>query len=230
LGYYLILVYFCANKYTKIKPMEKEWSIIWHDSLDSTNLEAQRLIDDGHDIDNLSVIATKIQTAGKGQGDHVWVVRPGENLTFTVILKYCTELPDIKAADQQLVSMITALSVVDYLKSKGIDANIKLPNDIYVGKLKICGILIRHKVKSEQLLSSILGVGINVNQTVFPEYLPNPVSIANITGKSDYDIEEELLVFLCKFTALLDMLANGRAAEIQERFQSLIIEIASSGR
>ncbi len=65
--------------------MEEHTDIIWFDTLESTNSEARRRFSD---LDNLSVIAASSQSAGRGQGAHVWCSEPGANLTFTVVLKF----------------------------------------------------------------------------------------------------------------------------------------------
>lgn len=150
--------------------MKSKTDIIWLDSAESSNDEARKAIDS---LDNLSVIAVRHQTKGRGQGDHQWCTAPGRNLTFSIALKDL----DIIPSEQIAISQITALSVVDFLYLYGIDANIKLPNDIYVGTKKICGILIENSICSSKMTWSIVGVGINVNQTSFPSSLPNPTSI-----------------------------------------------------
>lgn len=169
--------------------MGKKYDIIWYDSIDSTNLEAKRTI---RSLDNMSVIAALCQFDGKGQGDHIWLTEPGLNLTFTIVLKYASQFP---AAEQKRISDLSAESVADYLKSHGIDAWIKAPNDLWVGERKICGMLINHGICGENLSWSILGIGININQEVFPPELPNPVSLSMLTGKK-YDIKKELESFL----------------------------------
>jgi BirA family biotin operon repressor/biotin-[acetyl-CoA-carboxylase] ligase len=71
-----------------------------------------------------------------------------------------------------------------------------LPNDIYVGDEKICGILIEHAVRGESMLHSIIGVGMNVNQTVFDDSLPNPTSLALEIGHDRINLQtllQELL-------------------------------------
>lgn len=150
--------------------MKNNPDIIWLDKAESSNDEARKAIDA---LDNLSVVAVRCQTAGRGQGTNSWVSAPGENLTFSVVLKDL----DISASEVIAISQITALSVVDFLKTHGITAKIKLPNDIYVGGRKICGILIENSICSGKLGWSIIGIGININQTVFPSHLPNPTSL-----------------------------------------------------
>ena len=157
--------------------MTKKHDIIWLDTIDSTNDDARRRIDT---LDNLSVLSAREQTAGRGQRGNIWSAKPGENLTFSIIMKFGGHngLTPVRALDQFVISEIAALSVVDLLASHDIEAKVKWPNDIYVGPNKICGILIENSVRDAFLTSSIVGIGLNVNQTVFDTSLPNPTSIA----------------------------------------------------
>jgi len=171
--------------------METLPAIIWYDVIDSTNSEVARHIDD---LDNLSVVAAIEQTAGRGQGDHKWHSRPGENLTFTAVLKFGKEgaLAPLAVRDALYITEIITLALRRLLSSHGIEARIKWPNDIYVGDDKICGILIENRLSGKQVVASIIGVGLNVNQTRFPEDLPNPVSMAVLTQER-YDIKELMI-------------------------------------
>jgi BirA family biotin operon repressor/biotin-[acetyl-CoA-carboxylase] ligase len=150
--------------------MKNKADILWLESAESSNDEARKAIDS---LDNLSVVAVRCQTSGRGQGTHSWESAPGENLTFSVVLKDF----DISPKEQIAISQITALSVVDLLSRYEVAAKIKLPNDIYVGTKKICGILIENSLCGNNLRWSIVGIGININQTVFPSHLPNPTSL-----------------------------------------------------
>lgn len=153
---------------------KKTYNVIWLDSVDSTNSEAKRKIEE---LGNISVIAAKEQTSGRGQRGNIWLSEPGMNLTFSVVLKYDQMQVNVKAQDQFHISESTAFSVIDLLAQYGINARIKLPNDIYVGDRKICGILIEHSLCGEYIAHSIVGVGINVNQLIFDPSLPNPTSM-----------------------------------------------------
>ena len=141
--------------------MKSKHKIIWLNEVDSTNEEAKRHISV---IDNLSVLTALSQTAGRGQRGNSWLSAPGENLTFSIVLKH---EPKVKAYDQFVISEIVSLSVVDFLSSYGISARIKWPNDIYVGDRKISGILIEHSVTGDSLSSSVVGIGLNINQRNF---------------------------------------------------------------
>lgn len=151
--------------------MTNKHDIIWLDEVDSTNRYTRTHISE---LDNLSVIAALSQTDGKGQGDHKWHSEPGQNLLFSIVLKH----PSIPPSEQSRISDAAAESVVRLLAAHGIDAWIKPPNDIWVGSKKICGILIEHSLIGQRISWTIIGIGLNVNQTVFPADLPNPTSMA----------------------------------------------------
>lgn len=154
---------------------------MWFDTLDSTNDEARRRM---NDIDNLSVLSAENQTAGRGQRGNSWKSNAGENLMFSVVLKFREQ--SLQAYDQFAVSEIAALSVVDFLSEYGIVTQIKWPNDIYAGTRKICGILVENAVRGEWLASSIVGIGLNVNQRNFDISLPNPTSMVLCSSPSSH--------------------------------------------
>ena len=137
------------------------------------------------------VVWADFQTAGRGQRGHLWHSKRGENLTFSVVLEP-TFLP---IAEQFSVSEVVALSLVDMLSEYGIGARIKWTNDIYVGDKKLVGILIEHSLAPTTLRRTIVGIGININQTEFDASLPNPVSMAQLLGR-ELDAEEVLHCFL----------------------------------
>lgn len=156
--------------------MKSKHDIIWIDSTDSTNDEVRRRFSE---LDNLSVLTAQRQTYGRGQVGNLWSSAPGENLTFSIIMKFGDGLmPEVRAIDQFVISKVAALSVVDLLAAHDIEGKIKWPNDIYVENRKICGILIENALMGYNLVSSIIGIGLNVNQTCFDPSLPNPTSIA----------------------------------------------------
>lgn len=173
--------------------MSKKSDIIWLDSVDSTNDYVRRHIDT---FDNLSVVSALSQVNGKGQGDHRWHSEHGANLLFSILVKD----PAIRITEQKVISDSTASCIVELLFRHGIEAWVKPPNDIWVGSKKICGVLIEHSLRAGRISWSIIGIGINVNQTVFPEELPNPTSIALESGKTD--VKDLLTEFMEIFSRL----------------------------
>lgn len=161
-----------------------ERNIIWLESTDSTNDELRRRLNLSG---NLTIIAAERQSAGRGQGNHTWHSEPGRNLTFSVLLRHRC----LKASDALAVTSIMALGIRDYLHTKGIEPWIKWPNDIWVSEKKICGILVENSMRAGKIDFSIVGVGLDLNQTEWPSDLPNPVSLKELTG-TEYDTREEL--------------------------------------
>lgn len=199
--------------------MAKRHDIIWLESVDSTNEECRRRISD---IDNLSVVAALSQTSGRGQRGNVWLSEAGQNLTFSIVLKFPAkglkaEMEPMLAYDQFVLSEITSLAIVDLLADFGIEAKIKWPNDIYVGDRKICGMLIENSLRGEWIQHSIIGIGLNVNQRNFDVTLPNPTSMVLCSELScssggqvgsdsvpHYELQELLEEFMHIFRGYLD--------------------------
>lgn len=169
--------------------MPNSCPIIWHDVLDSTNKEARRLIESGLTDDKMTFVAAKSQTNGRGQGDHLWHSAPGENLTFSAIVRYAPD--ELAAKDQQEINARILPVICTFLREEGVEPRIKLPNDVYVGDRKICGILVENILMGADLLWSIIGIGLNLNENDFPADLPNPVSLHQLTGKK-YSPEEAM--------------------------------------
>lgn len=169
--------------------MKNKTDIIWYETLDSTNNEARRLL---QDIGHTTVIAALEQTAGRGQRGNVWKSGAGMNLTFSILLKAGVDgFPAMPADCQFVISEAVTLGICSFLETKGITTKIKWPNDIYADDRKICGMLIENTLSGRLLRNCIAGIGLNVNQTDFPEDLPNPVSMSAITGQT-YDLASSL--------------------------------------
>ena len=160
--------------------MKAEIPITWFDSIDSTNSEARRQLPANA---KMSVYAAKFQTAGRGQRGNKWSSAAGQNLTFSVLLNFThPQMPDLAVRNQFLLSIVAALSVSDLLQKLNIRNSIKWPNDIYIGRRKVCGMLIENIVGNTGLEHSIIGIGLNLNQTEFPPELVNPTSVLVCSG------------------------------------------------
>lgn len=155
----------------------KDFNIIWHDQLTSTNEYAWELAFEN--APEWTVAVADFQTKGKGQGKNVWESNYRENLSFSVIL-----YPEnFDATDMFYISKAVSLALCEALSVHHIEASVKWPNDIYVGDQKIAGILIEQSVMNHKVLHSIIGIGLNVNQNRFSDWIPNPVSMNQLLGK-----------------------------------------------
>ncbi|MBC7829846.1 MAG: biotin--[acetyl-CoA-carboxylase] ligase [Chitinophagaceae bacterium] len=134
------------------------------------------------------------QTEGRGQRGKTWTTTTGENLILSVVLQPCK----IKPAESFYLSAAMANACYDFFKKyAGPETSIKWPNDIYWRDRKAGGILIENIVRGELLAYSIIGIGMNINQTRFDESLPNPVSLKQITGNNHNPVQ--LAKDLCRF-------------------------------
>lgn len=147
-------------------------------TLASTNDYLAKLCKQGKAEEFYTVIAEN-QTDGKGQRGNSWESEPGKNLTFSIVL-YPTA---IKANKQFHLSMLASIAIIDTLTDYTDGFSIKWPNDIYWHDKKICGILIENELEGQYLSQSIIGIGLNINQTEFLSSAPNPVSLYQIIGK-----------------------------------------------
>ena len=187
--------------------MADKVSIKWVEETDSTQDEVRRHISE---YDNLSVVAAEFQTAGRGQRGNRWLAGRGENLTFSFPVKFGGDgFPPLLASRQFLITQAVTVGVASYLEHKGISCSIKWPNDIYVRDKKICGMLIENSLDGNFLSRSIVGIGLNVNQKVFPPQLVNPVSMGLLTGEP-YDTRAELGLLMERLVASLAFLSGGK--------------------
>lgn len=138
-------------------------------------------------VEEGTIVRAISQTAGRGQAGNSWESESGRNLTFSILLR-----PQAFPVRQQfLLSEMVALAVQELLSEELPDITIKWPNDIYHADRKICGILIENEIEGDLIVSSVAGIGLNVNQTEFRSAAPNPVSMKQITGK-EYDLDSLL--------------------------------------
>ena len=160
-------------------------TVIWLNEVDSTNNYASRFLKERGS--HGTVVAAKYQHEGKGQRGNSWESEPNENMLCSIVL-WPTFL---EVQEQFLLSKVAALAVRDVIADYLDEVTIKWPNDVYVGNSKIGGILIENSFSSTYLDTSIVGVGVNINQMQFPDDLPNPTSIARECGKN-FDIKRIL--------------------------------------
>lgn len=161
------------------------------------------------------VVWAERQTAGRGQRGHTWHSPEGENLTFSVVL----EPRFLPVGEQFMLCEAVALALVDTFADYGIDTRIKWTNDIYAGDRKLVGMLIEHSYAGANLSRTIVGIGINVNQTAFDPALPNPVSMAQLAGRP-FDRAEVLDTFLNRCRDRYATLERGENRMLQTDYRN----------
>ena len=191
--------------------------IIHLESVDSTNNYAAILLSEGR-IGHGTVILADEQTNGRGQRGAKWLSAEGVNLLFSLVVQ-----PDnLSVSDQCVLTEITSLALIEFLRKFGISAQVKWPNDILVNGEKIAGVLIENHLKGNLIASSVIGIGLNVNQRVVD--LPRVTSIVNHIDTPFLNLTETLLSFLESFDSCwknyqLHGKSNVREAYLKELYQ-----------
>lgn len=157
------------------------------DTTDSTNKLLKELLVANAGLPDYFCVAASFQSAGRGQGSNHWQSDKGRNVLASLLFK-----PSYPPAQQFMLNQCFALSVRALLAQHVKEVKIKWPNDIYVGRQKIAGILIEHNIQGETIKNTIAGVGININQTEFDKDIPNPTSLKLLINK-DLDVHAMVL-------------------------------------
>jgi BirA family biotin operon repressor/biotin-[acetyl-CoA-carboxylase] ligase len=145
--------------------------------VDSTNNFLKNTLSNSKPLPEGTVIMAESQYAGRGQQQNSWHSEAGKNLTFSLLLTP-TFLPVLNQFD---LTRVISLGVFDALQPLlGEKLKIKWPNDIYYEDRKLGGILIENILQGSQIKYAVIGIGINVNQDIFPDWVPNPASIKQI--------------------------------------------------
>jgi len=152
---------------------------------------------------DLTVVVTENQTKGRGQMNGLWESEQGKNLTFSVLKK----INNLAIQDQFLISICVSLAVYKTLIALKIpDVKVKWPNDILSGNFKICGILIENSISGFRITSSVIGIGLNVNQITF-ENQPKAASLYSLLGK-EIDLENLLKTILTNLEVYLSNISS----------------------
>lgn len=191
-------------------------SVTRYEEVASTNTVAAALLRESEPPEG-TVITASYQESGRGQAGNRWESEPCSNLLMSVILYPVM----IKPAEQFVISQMVSLAVHDLVALHTTEARIKWPNDIYVRDDKIAGILIENTIMGDTLGSTVAGIGLNVNQTIFRSGAPNPVSLALITGTS-----HDLQAVTGKLISLLDsrygMIIRGETGALARDYHEVL--------
>ena len=160
------------------------------------------------------------QTSGKGVDTNTWESEAGKNILMSLIF-----YPDFVPAENQFViSMAIALGISDFLIQQLPKEQIliKWPNDVYAGGKKIAGILITNEILGKKIEHVIVGIGLNVNQTSLSSDIPNPTSMALLSG-SRFELEEEAMALRDCVIGRYEQLREGIFDLIQDDYYSRLL-------
>ena len=189
-----------------------QYKVLQHPMLASTNTHLINLLASGEPLEEFTVVLTDEQTSGRGQGTNRWSSQGGKNLTFSTLF-----LPDLDAREHFFLNMCVSLGIRDTVEKYTEGVQVKWPNDIYVGKDKICGILIESSIKGGRITRCVAGIGLNVNQEEFESWIPNPTSIRNVTGK-ETDLTQLLDETMRNLYKYYTLLKQGLREEIKQEY------------
>jgi BirA family transcriptional regulator, biotin operon repressor / biotin---[acetyl-CoA-carboxylase] ligase len=166
------------------------------ESIDSTNTCARALA--SNEAPEGAVVVADFQTAGKGRLGRTWSATASENLLFSVILR-----PRIPPEGVNLLPLLTAVAVARAISERsGLKPDCKWPNDLLLRGKKFCGILLEGVLREGALDFVIAGIGVNVNQVLFPDELKDRATSLRIESGKEFDREELLRGVLAEFETL----------------------------
>jgi len=148
------------------------------------------------DIPEFYTVCANFQSDGRGQKQNKWISDMGKNILISTLM-----YPELTAENQFYLNMSVTISILNFcqknISKKGF--SIKWPNDIYYGNSKIGGVLIEHTIVGNSILYTIVGIGLNINQASFPDFIPNPISAYQILGHT-LDVDQCTRLLLSDLT------------------------------
>ena len=164
-------------------------------------------------------VVAEHQTAGRGQRGNVWNSNAGENLLLSVLVRPEARL---EVCSQFLLSQAVALALHDAMLCYGIDTRLKWPNDIYVGNRKLAGVLVELDYSGMFVEQAIIGIGLNVNQELFPEMDRIPVSMKMLKGRG-FIVDEVLETVLDSFRHYYTVLCYGDRETLSTEYTNQLL-------
>jgi BirA family biotin operon repressor/biotin-[acetyl-CoA-carboxylase] ligase len=152
-----------------------------------------------------TLLYTTHQTEGKGQRGNTWLAEKNKNLTFSILLTPSFLLPRHQFQISVMVAVGLRNALATLLPNKTVA--IKWPNDILVNDTKIAGVLIENTVTHQKISSSIVGIGVNVNQIQFS--IDRPVTSLALEKGAEFNVEETLNHITRSLDAAYLRLRNG---------------------
>ncbi len=199
--------------------------IIHLESVDSTNEYISRLLDQGENVPEGTIVWADFQTMGKGYMGNTWESEAGKNLLVSILL-YTRFL---KVQEQFYISEMISLALHDLLSRYSAEVKIKWPNDIYIKNKKIAGILIENTIEKGTLSRSIIGIGLNINQMEFSSELPNPTSL-HLETRKDYYLTDILDEFNNRLNERYSQLQLGKLEHIRSEYQEKLYGFRTESR
>ena len=194
--------------------------IIKLNATDSTNSFLKELAQTSA-LENYTIVTTENQVAGRGQQQNSWHSKPNKNLTMSVFIVF----ENLFIKHQKYLNFAVSLAIYKTLLAYNIpNLSIKWPNDILSANKKLCGILIENVIKRLKIQSSIIGIGLNVNQETFPNHLPYAISIKNCIQK-EIDLDILLEEIVSKLKEKMELLHTHQFDMLEQQYMDVLYKI-----
>lgn len=192
--------------------------VVYLPSCHSTNDIAAELVRDGTGAEG-TVVITDEQTAGRGQHGTSWLTNRGQNFTLSLIL-----MPTfLNIAEHFLLSQAIALGIKNYLAEFTKNVWIKWPNDLYINNLKIGGILIENSLYGVRLAHSIIGIGLNINQSNFPTVSSNRVTSLRLETGINFHLAEQLPALMLSLEKSYLRMRSGQSENLRHEYRQNLL-------
>ncbi len=189
------------------------------DAINSTSIYLKQL-SKGIDISNWTVVTAEYQTSGRGQMQTKWDSKRSKNLIFSMLIKF----DNLKASNQFYLNCAISIGIFNALKEYKLpQLKIKWPNDIMSVNKKLGGILIENSLMNDKIYQTVVGVGLNINQVTYPDYLPKAVSMKQIL-KNDFDRDKILIKIVNSIKTQIDILNQGEFKTLHQNYENVLFK------
>lgn len=191
-------------------------SIHFYEELESTNNTAKQFVD--QDAEDGTVIIAAKQTAGRTRKHEKWA-SPEGGIYMTMLLR-----PDVSLEEASKLTIVTGVAIAKTLHDEfDVDVGIKWPNDVLIGKKKICGILTEAVTDYDKVKAVLVGIGIDVNidKKDIPDELKNKATSVKEEVNVEYRRADILRAFFKIFEELYDEFKKGNFKHIVSEWRRL---------
>jgi len=192
---------------------------IYLSEIPSTNSFAMELLSKTSPPEGTCIIAD-YQSAGRGQIGRYWHSKAGKNL----LISYIFYPESLDLSFQFYLNIMSGLALLETVKPYFAGAKIKWPNDIYAGDRKLAGILVQNVLRGQHIRATIVGIGLNVNEMQFPAEIPNPVSLAQLTG-TETDLSAIRMQLSKKLEQYYLILKKGKYCQLMTEYRENLYRI-----
>jgi BirA family biotin operon repressor/biotin-[acetyl-CoA-carboxylase] ligase len=185
-------------------------TVHFFEELDSTNDRARELAEDGAAAGEL--VVAELQRHGRGRRGRTWHSAPGENLTFSLVLR-----PGLALSRAPELTLAAGVALCEVLREGAFDARLKWPNDVWIGERKVGGILTETAGDQGGLRYAVMGIGLNVNTTTFPPELTEVATSLRLVRGEAVPRSLLLAAILERLELWLERLESAGVAEVLQR-------------